>query len=252
MAHAHTIPAKRAFFVEVLTPIHGAQLDVLKLVAVAAMLLDHWNTALNGGESGLASLIGRLAFPVFSVVFACNLGNDPIRWKRAAHRLFIAGVLCQPFFTAAFLKAPHIHWYSANILFAFAVVAQSLYWWSLNKLRYRIATLVLLAASIFPLEGPSYGAAGLLFVIVSHACFHITNSAQAKRAAIAWWILLPMVNVFQPIVIGATILFPWLAIELSALLRRRYSAAARFVPSSSFYWIYGGHLAIIAAIVLLS
>jgi len=251
MESSNTIPAKRAFFVEALTPVHSTQLDILKLLAVAAMFLDHWNVVFNGGESSIASLIGRLAFPIFAIVFAINLGTNPARWQRAARRLFIAGILCQPFYVAAFRNLPYIHWYTANILFTFAVVAQALYWWNLHEPRWRIAAVMLLVISVYPLTASSFGAAGLLFLIISHACFYISDQAQAKRAAIAWWILLVLLNTPHPIVAGAVILFPWLSIEVSTLLRRKEWISKRLMPGNSFYWIYGGHLAVIAAITIL-
>jgi type-F conjugative transfer system pilin acetylase TraX len=230
-----------------LIPPHAVQIDILKLVAVVAMIIDHWNTALNDSESDAAFLIGRVAFPIFGIVFALNLGVDPARWRRAARRLFIAALICQPLYMAAFWHVDFIPWYGLNILFAFAVVAQAMYWWSLERVGWRAAAATLLAAFAYPLESSSYGLTGIVFLIVSYVCLHPQNSkVQVKWAKGIWWVFIVALNMGYPIIAFTGALLSWLIIKLSTLFRRPQWTSVRYLPRNAFYWIYGGHLAVIA------
>jgi type-F conjugative transfer system pilin acetylase TraX len=246
-ANSHVAAPTLSFLRTALIPPHAAQIDILKFVAVIAMIIDHWNTALNASESDAAFLIGRIAFPIFGIVFALNLRADPARWRRAARRLFVAAVICQPLYTAAFWHVDFIPWYALNILFAFAVVAQAMYWWSLERLGLRVAAAILLATFAYPLASSSYGPTGLAFLMVSYACLYPQNrKIQVKWAESLWWVFVVVLNMGYPIIASAGALLSWLTIKLSTLFRRSQWSSVRYLPRNAFYWIYGGHLAVVA------
>jgi hypothetical protein len=61
------------------------QLEALKWVALASMFLDHFGRHLLGyGQDTWVFALGRIAFPLFAIVFALNLGRDGDRAARAA------------------------------------------------------------------------------------------------------------------------------------------------------------------------
>jgi hypothetical protein len=80
------------------------RLDVLKLVAVASMLIDHLNTICLGTRFWELRTIGRLAFPLFAFVLAFNLVRHTHNPARFIARLMTWGVLSQP-----------IYWYALSV-----------------------------------------------------------------------------------------------------------------------------------------
>ena len=108
-----------------------ASLEWLKWIAVAAMLLDHvnWFLFAGGGSPQHGTYpwmndVGRLAFPLFALVFSINLArvlDSPDRNARAARmfvRLFVAGVVAQ----LAYWVLRGYFW-PLNVLATFAVAA---------------------------------------------------------------------------------------------------------------------------------
>ncbi|EHC5972851.1 conjugal transfer protein TraX [Salmonella enterica] len=61
--------------------LNAHQSDVLKLVAFAAMIVDHLNTA-SGLNDILLQAVGRLAFPLFAQVWGCNITRQPVTQSR--------------------------------------------------------------------------------------------------------------------------------------------------------------------------
>ena len=70
------------------------QLELLKWIGVVSMFIDHFGRLLFGwGLETIAFGAGRLAFPLFALVLACNLarpGDQAARTKRIALRLAFA------------------------------------------------------------------------------------------------------------------------------------------------------------------
>ena len=76
------------------------QLELLKWLAVLSMFIDHFGRHLFGwSEETVVFGAGRLAFPLFAFVLACNLarpGDQAARAKRTALRLALACAVATP------------------------------------------------------------------------------------------------------------------------------------------------------------
>lgn len=219
-----------------------AQIDRLKLLACLAMLADHVNTALLGGAYIWPALIGRAALPVFVVAFADNLTLSPDRLQRSASRLWIASLLAQPAFVLAF-DGP---WWGANILVLFAVVAQALRWGLEGDTTHQVSAGLLLALGSLALS-TTYGAAGVVFTLVSVVLLHPYRFRHSRAAVAVWWVSLIALNPAHPLFAVAG------AVGLVALLwmsgKGLSGWAGRFVPPRAFLAFYVGHLAALAAVV---
>lgn len=99
------------------------QQDVIKLLALALMVLDHDNRSL-GLDSSTLLLLGRGAFPLFALVWGVNLARRPVRQAQAT-RLWGWALLAQPGYWLV-MRHDGFTLYEPNILFLFAVVTQAL------------------------------------------------------------------------------------------------------------------------------
>lgn len=102
-------------------------LEALKWFAVACMVLDHANRALTGYTLGpAAEFFGRLAFPIFAVVFGYNLARPGVDAGAIALRLSAWGTI------AAFVYVPLFGLWPLNVLFTLSLAAAVIRlraWW---------------------------------------------------------------------------------------------------------------------------
>lgn len=92
--------------------------EALKWLALASMLVDHTNKVLFDSHLGeWATVIGRLAFPLFAVVMGYNLARPHADPEKLAKRLSIAGALVTPVYGLLF------GWWPLNVLWTFAAAA---------------------------------------------------------------------------------------------------------------------------------
>jgi hypothetical protein len=77
-------------------------LDLLKLIAVVSMLVDHANTIWFATEFPALRAVGRLAYPLFAFVLAYNFVRHTRHPVRFVGRLFAWGAVSQLFFLYAF------------------------------------------------------------------------------------------------------------------------------------------------------
>ncbi|WP_202840855.1 TraX family protein [Luteimonas saliphila] len=99
--------------------ISDAGLLFLKLVAFAAMVLDHVDWLLLDGALGFHDTLGRVVFPVFAVVLGINLARAPdAALPRVLWRLVIVGVVA---------SVPYVYLQGSviplNVLATFAIAA---------------------------------------------------------------------------------------------------------------------------------
>lgn len=164
-----------------LLPRHPQQIDALKVIACACMLVDHLNTCLFDRASVLAYLVGRLAFPLFGLAFALTL--NPQKALQTAKRLAIAGAAIQPIYALAFQNSGFSPWWAGNILFSFAAVAY-LVEQAKAPTPAAFARSLTVAAAVALIQAPSsFGLAGLVWLFALHRFLNPSLTAPQPRQA---------------------------------------------------------------------
>ncbi|MCK6880091.1 conjugal transfer protein TraX [Enterobacter bugandensis] len=231
-----------------------AALDMIKLVAFLAMLLDHVNTVFLTPAQPVIYALGRMAFPLFTLIWAMNVQRSPERLQVRANRLWLWAVISQPVFSLAFLH--HQPRWAMNILFVFASVTQLL------ALQYRfskkgcLAGGLLIAVMIFPLQPASYGLAGITLAVSLSLVMGDTIPGMRRIAAfVAVLSLLCLNGVKYLLSMPAetlllatlpTLVFPLIAVCLCMDFCPQ--GHQRFMPRNFFCFAYAGHLGLICLI----
>lgn len=244
-----TVP-RHSLWQKILCPgsLNPAALDAVKIVALLSMLVDHTNTLFLAKPEPLLYALGRMAFPLFTLIWAMNVFNNTARLQQRANRLWGWACLTQPAFTLAFHH--QMPWYALNILFVFASVTQLL------ALHYRLGSRgifyggLILAVLVIPLTPGSFGLPGLLLagslVLVfspSAAGWHRAGSAGAFIALFCLNGMTHLISSPADTLLFATIptfVFPALAVMLAR--DHVQKNVQRFMPRHFFYFAYAGHL----------
>ncbi|WP_369064297.1 TraX family protein [Enterobacter sp. MALB-1] len=228
-----------------------AALDMVKLLALLAMLIDHINTVFLTPAQPVMYALGRMAFPLFTLIWAMNVQRTPERLQVRANRLWIWAVVTQPVFSLAF--SSHQPWWALNILFVFAGVTQLLALQYRHGRRGMTAGYLLLAFMIWPLEPASYGLAGIILAI-SMASVTGGSTPEVKRLAAfaAVLSLLCLNGVSHLLSLPAetlllatlpTLVFPLMVVSFSSQFCPE--DRQRFMPRHFFYVAYMGHLLVL-------
>lgn len=223
-------------------------IDMVKVLALLAMMVDHANTIFLSPSRPELFAFGRMAFPLFALIWALNVNRQPERLQARANRLWIWSFITQPVFWLAFREMHY--WYALNILFVFAGGTQLLAWAYRYKEVGVAAGTVLLCLLIWPLNFASYGPQGIVLTLALAVSF----SPELKRwhglslpaAIVALVMLNGMYRVMaQPLdtlayYILPTLLLPFVGVYLA--MRTNPAGASRFMPPQFFYYAYAGHL----------
>jgi hypothetical protein len=145
-------------------PASGA-LEVLKLVALAAMVADHANKYALDRAYPVMEHVGRLAFPLFALVVAANLRWNTADPQRYFMRLVVWGIASQAIYTWATGRT------ELNILVTLGVGVQLVL--AVEALRQHssvvgVLWLMVVIVAALPCE---YGLAGPLLVLLFHGWF---------------------------------------------------------------------------------
>jgi type-F conjugative transfer system pilin acetylase TraX len=223
-------------------------MDVLKCVALIAMLIDHMNDILLSPSSLLLYAVGRMAMPLFALVFAFNMAKQPGRSRELAKRQWKWAIITQPVFAFAFYG--HQPWYALNILFVFAVCSQIVAWVYSRTKYCRTKSILLIAIFVWPLSLASYGLAGIAFVLIS--VLVLASVTPRTEVLLLWVISLICLNAaslsvasLQTVVVFAIIPTLCLPLFVMTLTDSIKAKGKRFLPRQSFYWLYSGHLLIL-------
>lgn len=210
------------------TTFSDGSLQLMKLVAVVLMTLDHINTHIWGGSSPFAFNLGRLAMPIFAVVFAFNLARpgalERHAFERLALRLIGFGmVACVPY------MALNGSW-PLNILFTFLMALSVCL--LLERGHYRFAVFFFLIGGLLV----EYLWFGIALVVAAWWYFKQPMALRLAPLMLAWAGLV-IVNGTHAAVF---------AIPLVWLL----SLARVNLPRSrwAFYVYYPAHLALIVLV----
>lgn len=173
-----------------MTLLNPGAVDLVKLLAMLAMLLDHFNTLFLSPLRPELYALGRAAFPLFSLIWAINVNRKPERLQFQANRLWLWAVVTQPVFMLAFRQLDP--WYALNILFVFAGTTQLLAWHRQSGTCGLAAGTALLAVLAWPLSPASYGLQGEILT-VGLAVIAGSASAQVRYCA-GWAVFLSLVT----------------------------------------------------------
>lgn len=209
-------------------PASGA-LEILKLVALAAMVADHANKYALEGAYPMMGHLGRLAFPLFALVIAANLRWNTADPQRYFVRLAVWGIASQAVYTWVTGRT------ELNILLTLGVGVQLVL--AVDALRQRASVesvlwlMVVMAASL----ACDYRLTGPLLVLFFHD-----------------WFARPSPSTAWPVVLGVAILNVSLHFAPAALAALVVAGAvAAWQPPMPrltrhwFYPFYPAHLAVI-------
>lgn len=235
-----------------------AALDMIKLVALLTMLIDHINTVFMTPAWPVMYALGRMAFPLFTLIWAMNVQRSPVRLQIRANRLWIWAVITQPVFSLAFMH--HQPWWAMNILFVFAGVTQLLALQHRYGKKGSLAGGLLLALMIFPLQPASYGLAGVtlaisLATVTGDIAFEMKGTAIFAAVLSLFCLngfthLLSMPANTLLLATLPTLVFPLVVVSFCRKICPE--ARKRFMPRNFFYYAYAGHLGIIGLIPFIS
>jgi hypothetical protein len=140
-------------------------LEVLKLVALVAMVADHANKYALDRAYPMMEHIGRLAFPLFALVVAANLRWNTTDPQRYFIRLAVWGVASQAIYTWATGRS------DLNILLTLGIGVQLVL--AVEALRQHssvvgVLWLMVVIVATLPCE---YGLTGPLLVLLFHGWF---------------------------------------------------------------------------------
>lgn len=194
--------------------------EALKWIAFAAMLVDHANIVFLDRSADWMFQVGRVAMPIFAVVFGYNLARsrDP---DAVIRRMILAGLLVQPLAVWTINRGELL---PLNILLTFAAGA------SLVRAADRgrmVQLAVLLVVSVAAMD---YTILGPLLVAVSWRYFRDRGDAAFALLCLLA-AALAMLNASPWTLLGFAAVFAagWVRIELP----RAHGA---------LLWLYGGHL----------
>ena len=115
--------------------------ELLKWIALLAMTGDHVAKVVFGGYVPVVSELGRIAFPLFALVMACNLAQPGADLRKSIRRLALWGLIAQPLHALAFGS-----WLPLNILLTFTLAVVAVHAFANNR-----PVLLLLAAGVLPM-----------------------------------------------------------------------------------------------------
>lgn len=115
--------------------------ELLKWIALLTMTGDHVAKVMLGGYVPVVSELGRIAFPLFALVMACNLAQPEADLRKSMRRLALWGLIAQPLHALAFG-----FWLPLNILLTFTFAAVAVHALANNR-----PVQLLLAAGVLPL-----------------------------------------------------------------------------------------------------
>ncbi len=239
-----TAPAELPFAQRIGAALAGAPLDLIKLVAAAAMVVDHTNKSLFAGKLEYGWYIGRAALPLFMLAFAIHIARG-IRPYPYIERLILLAVASQVFYSAAIpgSEPNAVFTLAAGSAVAVALAPRTLW---LQHGVFIAGMIVVFVPALHPHAGLDYGIAGTLFPAV------LLLATTAPRSHLVW--LLPYafaLNYFHDaqlkdeVIAFLVITAGGGAIVLLSLSCRGYK---RFLPRHAFYVFYPGHLLVLALI----
>jgi hypothetical protein len=209
-------------------PASGA-LEVLKLAALVAMVIDHANKYALEHAYPMMEQIGRLAFPLFALVIAANLHWNTADAQRYFMRLAVWGVASQAIYTWATGRT------ELNILLTLAIGVQLVLAVAALRQHASVVDVLWLLVVIVAALSCDYRFTGPLLVALFHA-----------------WFARPGLYTGLLAILGVAVLNTSLLFAPAALASLIVAAAVAWwrprLPRFTRYWFYPfypAHLAVI-------
>jgi len=224
--------------------------QLLKWIAVVAMVADHYNHFLLGGKEHWIYAIGRICMPIFSLMLGWNLATyaqtSPGLYARTSRRLLLAALLSTPF-TAAMTPAA-LPWWPLNVVWPLNVMwtllAGCLCCWALE---HKPKGVMLLMPTCLLLLGalPEYFWSGILCVVAGWCVVRRPGPRTQLLVLIATatLALLPLLASNQPLYTHFTGLLAFPLMYLLKNVRVQTPRAKWF-----FYIFYPAHLMLLWAV----
>lgn len=224
--------------------LNARQGDILKLVAFAAMVVDHLNTA-SGLNDILLQAVGRLAFPLFALVWGYHITRRSVTQK-SLNRFWLLALLAQPGFWLTF-RHTGVEWWQVNILFTFAIMGQVVRFMQASTPGTALFSLLALAVYL-PASGASYGLRGL-FLLMMCVLLFLTTGRQQMLAAAGLVTSVLLLNVPS----GGVMMLSGLLLSLICLsvTCRQVQSNGRLPAARWFAHLYGLHLTVIGGVLCL-
>ncbi len=213
------------------------QIELLKLLAVAFMAIDHINSIIYGRELLWMMCIGRMAFPLFCFVAAYNYEYHVRHIKKYLMLLFGFGIVSQPFYSWAMDNM------QLNVFFTLGLGVLAIWIYDKRQLLFGRfnpifrALIWLLIVVLFGAVGyfADYYQAGIILI----PC--IVLWLRHKDDLILFTVLLATMagNFFQFFSIFALLSYPliWLVASWNVSIKR--------LPRYFYYAFYPAHLALL-------
>lgn len=219
--------------------------DLLKLIAIVSMLIDHVGGAFFP-EVGVFRWIGRLAFPIFCYCMTVGLLYTH-NIKRYLGRLAIFALVSQPFYILAF--HPHdwmtdLNWTNWNIFFTLFFSLLAMYGFKERKWWLFIAAFLVISIWNF-----DYSSLGIQLMLIFFLC---RNHPKIGAALYVLEYLPALWNGYPEdplcLSLGALTVDWSIFAVLAALLIFIPTRSGVKVPRWFFYAFYPAHLAVITLI----
>lgn len=139
--------------------------DLLKLIAIAAMLIDHIGGAFFP-EVGVFRWIGRLAFPIFCYCLTVGLLYTHDVWKYLT-RLGIFALISQPFYILAFHPISEFWANLTNWNIFFTLFLSLLGMYGLKERKWWLFALALFVVSWWNFD---YSGTGITLMLIFYLC----------------------------------------------------------------------------------
>lgn len=217
--------------------ISNNSLTAMKLIGIAAMLIDHFNAFVNPEYNQILFEIGRIAFPLFALVLGYNLARIPLnKIPKIMFRLLMFGILATPIYII--LSGGLQHWWPLNILFTLSLATTIVYLLSLPTYNRWAVTARMTALLLFAVVGSlvDYLWLGPALVIVVWRLFSGISAVESTILHVLLSGLFGLLCVMNDSL--ATLLaLPIIYLTIVTCQGIRLPRMKWF-----FYWFYPGHL----------
>lgn len=232
----------------------GLTNDKLKIIAAAAMLIDHIGAYLLPTVI-ILRMIGRIAFPIFAFMIAegCEYTKNKKKYLR---NIFILALFCQvvfyPFKPPTHMRIPVTFLISVILIFLLQNCVSAISGDSSFLHKILSVTILFVAAlavsyvnSILDID---YGFWGCMTPVMVSVVYHIKNAAENDDGPSVLYRkigMLTMALMFVYNVYGGVQIYSFFAIPLLAVYNGKRE---NIVPKYFFYVFYPLHLAVIYAV----